>query len=118
MAQSAYIACVTDHTIKQEAYSTGLPSVLMTSICSQSSLELNVINCIFGFVSDDKGYFYPALKADISKYIKPTSQKLKEWLKKLRKDGKKVFLITNSQADFSMFALENAFGYEKSKSHI
>ena len=61
-------------------------------------------------ISENRGYFYPALKADVHKYVKPSSEKLKVWLKKLREEGKKLFLITNSQADFSMFVLENAFG--------
>lgn len=59
---------------------------------------------------EDKGYFYPSMKADIQKYVHPCSDKFKEWLKRLRKDGRILFLITNSQADFSMFVLENAFG--------
>ncbi|XP_028411756.1 5'-nucleotidase domain-containing protein 1-like isoform X2 [Dendronephthya gigantea] len=84
----------------KEKYKLIWPDVL-------SSLIVNFDYSSFG---DNKGYFYPALKADIAKYIKPTSKKLKEWLKKLRNNGKKVFLITNSQADFSMFVLENAFG--------
>ncbi|XP_046849682.1 5'-nucleotidase domain-containing protein 1-like [Xenia sp. Carnegie-2017] len=56
------------------------------------------------------GYFFPAMKAEPHKYIKKTSEKTKTWLKSLRKEGKKLFLATNSQADYSMFVLDYAFG--------
>ncbi|CAB3994135.1 Hypothetical predicted protein [Paramuricea clavata] len=69
-----------------------------------------IVNFDYNSFAENKGFFYPALKSDIHKYIKPSSEKLKEWLKKLRNKGMKLFLITNSQADFSMFVLENAFG--------
>ena len=50
------------------------------------------------------------MKADVHKYVRTFSDKSKEWLTKLRKEGRKLFLITNSQADFSMFVLKAAFG--------
>ena len=66
--------------------------------------------CLYFFPPANKGYFYPAMKADVHKYVRTFSDKSKEWLTKLRKEGRKLFLITNSQADFSMFVLKAAFG--------
>mmetsp|Transcript_1806 Transcript_1806/g.4166 ORF Transcript_1806/g.4166 Transcript_1806/m.4166 type:complete len:505 (-) Transcript_1806:107-1621(-) len=58
---------------------------------------------------DDSGIFFPEIKKNPSNYIIPRPE-IAKWLTKLRKDGKGLFMVTNSQADFSEFLMTFCFG--------
>lgn len=58
----------------------------------------------------NKGLYFPALKADVSKYIHER-QDVRDWLTHLRNNMKvRIFLLTNSHADYSNLLLNHAFG--------
>eukprot|EP00045_Choanoeca_perplexa_P008751 m.82203 g.82203 ORF g.82203 m.82203 type:complete len:478 (+) comp14607_c0_seq1:40-1473(+) len=70
----------------------------------------------FGFNFDaeqfakDGGHYFPALKADPARYVHPISSVVKDWLAALRHDGVKLFILTNSHADYTKLLMDFAFG--------
>jgi len=50
---------------------------------------------------EEKGGFFPAWKKDIGRYLYPISEDVRQWLRTLRLDNKKVFLMTSSRVDFA-----------------
>ncbi|KAK2186752.1 hypothetical protein NP493_190g04027 [Ridgeia piscesae] len=51
--------------------------------------------------AEEKGGFFPAWKKDIGRYLYPISEDVRQWLRTLRLDNKKVFLMTSSRVDFA-----------------
>lgn len=60
----------------------------------------------------DKEKFFPGLKKNPDKFLQPCSDKVRSWLKKMKAEGKIVFLLTSSHVDFSRFLLTNILGYD------
>jgi len=64
----------------------------------------------FNFGTWTGGYYFPDLRADVSKFIE-LRPSVKEYLSKVRKDtSTKVFLLTNSGFDYTNLLLNYAFG--------
>jgi len=59
---------------------------------------------------ENKGGFFPEMKRELAKYVKPVSQKIKDWLQSLRKDGRLVFFLTSSHFDFATFIMNHVYG--------
>ena len=64
---------------------------------------------------DFLGLFYPSLKANIEKYIRPITSETKEWLDSLKTAGKTLFLMTSSYADYAKFILSKILVDETGK---
>eukprot|EP00730_Choanoeca_flexa_P012525 TRINITY_DN4358_c0_g1_i1.p1 TRINITY_DN4358_c0_g1~~TRINITY_DN4358_c0_g1_i1.p1 ORF type:complete len:471 (+),score=91.04 TRINITY_DN4358_c0_g1_i1:114-1526(+) len=60
----------------------------------------------------DEGYYFPALKADTDRYVHRVSGDVKDWLAALRADDVKLFILTNSHADYTKLLMDHAFGEE------
>ncbi|XP_074609660.1 5'-nucleotidase domain-containing protein 1-like isoform X1 [Acropora palmata] len=60
--------------------------------------------------SDDNGYYFPVIVKNTAKYIKSCSQKIVDWIRALRAEGKKVFLLTNSFIDYTNVLMNFAVG--------
>lgn len=59
--------------------------------------------------ADGTGGFFSALRAEPAKYI-PPRPRVRAWLERLRADGVKLMLVTNSHADFASFTARQALG--------
>ena len=64
----------------------------------------------FIFYQAGTGKFFPALREETKKYVKPCAQELVDWLLSLRSAGKQVFLLTNSYIDYTTLLLDFAVG--------
>ena len=73
-------------------------------------LLLLCIYSLFIFFSDQNGYFFPVIAKNTSKFIKPCSKKIIDWIKSLRDGKQKVFLLTNSYIDFTNLLMNFAVG--------
>ncbi|XP_073238893.1 5'-nucleotidase domain-containing protein 1-like [Porites lutea] len=60
--------------------------------------------------SDQNGYFFPVITKNTSKFIKPCSKKIIDWIKSLRDGKQKVFLLTNSYIDYTNLLMNFAVG--------
>ncbi|KAK9890456.1 hypothetical protein WA026_010542 [Henosepilachna vigintioctopunctata] len=58
----------------------------------------------------DKSTFYAEIKSNPEKYYYKCSKKLLSWLKSLRKQGKLLYLLTNSHVDFASFTASCCIG--------
>ena len=58
----------------------------------------------------DQGNFFPQWKSNTGVYVQKASESLKNWMKRLKKNNKKVFLLTSSFNDFAMASMEFVFG--------
>ncbi|XP_041420528.1 5'-nucleotidase domain-containing protein 1 isoform X3 [Xenopus laevis] len=56
------------------------------------------------------GTFFPAVKKDPSKYLKPCSDAVKHWLRDLKNSGKTLLLITSSHSDYCLLLCEHILG--------
>ncbi|GFS25615.1 5'-nucleotidase domain-containing protein 1, partial [Elysia marginata] len=65
---------------------------------------------IFNHFKEDRGGYFPAIKQETGSYIEMASKEIKEWLKKLRQQNRKVFLMTSSNVDFAYFIMDFIFG--------
>ena len=63
----------------------------------------------------DRGVFFPSVKNDPQKFVRPVTAATKAWLKKLRSENKIVFLMTSSNTDYAKCILENIFLDENGK---
>lgn len=61
------------------------------------------------------GLFYPSLKENIAKYIRPITADTKEWLDSMQAAGKTLFLMTSSYADYAKFILSKILVDENGK---
>lgn len=57
-----------------------------------------------------RGGFFPELVAHPDRYFVPCSDRLKEWLRALREEGKTVFLVTSSNHDSAEFIAQFCLG--------
>jgi len=57
----------------------------------------------------NRGTFFPSIKSDPKKYVKPVSRATKEWLLDMRRKKKIVFLCTSSNSDYAKHILNNIF---------
>lgn len=62
------------------------------------------------YFADDNGYYFPVIVKNTAKYIKSCSQKIVDWIRALRAEGKKVFLLTNSFIDYTNVLMNFAVG--------
>ncbi|XP_061176710.1 5'-nucleotidase domain-containing protein 1-like [Saccostrea echinata] len=56
------------------------------------------------------GWFFPSVKKNPEKYLKPSSNGVREWLKDLKGDKRVVFLMTSSAIDFAGMVIEIVLG--------
>lgn len=63
----------------------------------------------------NRGTFFPTIKANPAKYVKPVTAVTKRWLKSMREQNKVVFLCTSSNADYAKHILQNIFVDENGK---
>ncbi|KAM4693666.1 5'-nucleotidase domain-containing protein 1 [Discoglossus pictus] len=56
------------------------------------------------------GTYFPAVKKDPSKYLKPCPDSVKNWLRSLRNSGKTLLLITSSHSDYCRLLCEHILG--------
>ena len=59
------------------------------------------------------GGFFSTFEKDPSRYLYPASEGQKKWLKSLRREGIKLFLLTSSNSDFANLLMESTFGTEE-----
>ncbi|XP_046399536.1 5'-nucleotidase domain-containing protein 1 [Ischnura elegans] len=57
------------------------------------------------------GYFH-SMRSDVGKYVHPVDHQVVEWLKSLRQQGKKLFLLTGSGLGFASIVAEHSLGSE------
>ena len=62
------------------------------------------------FFSDQTGYFFPGLVKNTSKFIKPCSKEIIDWIKSLQGGKQKVFLLTNSYINYTNLLMNYAVG--------
>ncbi|KAL4232769.1 5'-nucleotidase domain-containing protein 1 [Mactra antiquata] len=67
-------------------------------------------NYWFEYFGANKGYFFPGIKSRPEKYYRPCSDRLKQWLKDLKKLNKCVFLTTSSHIDFASLTASSVLG--------
>jgi len=67
-------------------------------------------NSVELFVAD-KGTFFPKWKADTGYYVHQCSSRVKEWLKRLKASGKKLFVLSSSYNDFACASLKHILGF-------
>ncbi|CAG0884924.1 unnamed protein product [Cyprideis torosa] len=60
--------------------------------------------------ADKTGEFFSAILVDTKTYVKPTSDKFKEFMKQLRKEKKILYLLTGSNFDYTNFLCEFSIG--------
>ncbi|KAH8302426.1 hypothetical protein KR044_006387, partial [Drosophila immigrans] len=60
--------------------------------------------------SNDKSLYFKAMRAEPQRYVLPSSQKLLDWMRELRANGKKLFLLTGSNIDFANLTATQALG--------
>ncbi|NP_001354731.1 5'-nucleotidase domain-containing protein 1 [Xenopus tropicalis] len=56
------------------------------------------------------GTYFPAVKKNPSKYLKPCSDAVKHWLRDLKNAGKTLLLITSSHSDYCRLLCEHILG--------
>ena len=59
---------------------------------------------------DEKGGFYPQWKKDTGRYLYPCSDEVKQWLRKLKQNNKKLFILTSSRVDFAEASMNFVLG--------
>ncbi|KAK2163909.1 hypothetical protein LSH36_72g03100 [Paralvinella palmiformis] len=57
-----------------------------------------------------QGRYFPPFKTETEKFLQKCSQDVKDWLKRLRKDGRKTFIMTSSFVDFASYTMEFVLG--------
>ncbi|XP_060658513.1 5'-nucleotidase domain-containing protein 1 [Drosophila nasuta] len=60
--------------------------------------------------SNDKSLYFKAMRAEPQRYVLQSSRKLLDWLRELRANGKKLFLLTGSNIDFANLTATQALG--------
>lgn len=60
-------------------------------------------------IDKQEQYFYN-LKRDISKFVKPSTQKIINWIKSMKETQQTVFLLTNSDIDYTNLLMNYAVG--------
>ncbi|KAH8372505.1 hypothetical protein KR093_011776, partial [Drosophila rubida] len=60
--------------------------------------------------SNNKSLYFRAMRAEPERYVLPSSQRLLGWLRELRANGKKLFLLTGSNIDFANLTATQALG--------
>ena len=61
-------------------------------------------------VVDEKGGFFPNWKKDKERFMFPCSEEVKRWLRRLKQDNKKVFLMSSSRIDFAEASMDFVLG--------
>ncbi|XP_048767422.1 5'-nucleotidase domain-containing protein 1-like isoform X2 [Ostrea edulis] len=56
------------------------------------------------------GGFFPGVRENPRKYLQPSSNGVKEWLKELKGDNRVIFLMTSSAIDFAGMVIETVLG--------
>lgn len=64
------------------------------------------------------GGFFTSFQKDPSEYLYQASEEHKLWLKSLRKEGAKLFLLTSSNSDFANLLMEHTFKDKEWKSYF
>ncbi|XP_017059676.1 5'-nucleotidase domain-containing protein 1 [Drosophila ficusphila] len=59
---------------------------------------------------NDKSLYFKSMRAEPSRFVLSTDASVLNWLKKLRKAGKKLFLLTGSNVDFANLTATQALG--------
>lgn len=62
-----------------------------------------------------QGYYFSSVKQNTSKFVKPCSKKIIEWIKSLKEGKQTVFLLTNSFIDYTNLLMNYAVGKDWSK---
>ena len=57
-----------------------------------------------------QGYYFSNVVKNTSKFVKPCSKKIIEWIKSLKGGKQKVFLLTNSFIDYTNLLMNYAVG--------
>ena len=57
-----------------------------------------------------QGYYFSSVAKNTSKFVKPCSKKIMEWIKSLKEGKRKVFLLTNSFIDYTNLLMDYAVG--------
>ncbi|XP_071818580.1 5'-nucleotidase domain-containing protein 1-like isoform X2 [Apostichopus japonicus] len=60
--------------------------------------------------STEKDNFFAGIKRNPEKYLQPCSDKVRNWLKEMKAQGKVIFLLTSSHIDFASFLLDFILG--------
>ncbi|KAI0224835.1 5'-nucleotidase domain-containing protein 1 [Lamellibrachia satsuma] len=60
--------------------------------------------------ADDRGGFFPQWKKDTGRYLYPCSDEVKQWLRKLKQNNKKLFILTSSRVDFAEASMNFVLG--------
>ena len=61
-------------------------------------------------LSKGLGWYFPALVSDTGRYIRRASPRLVDWLRLLRAQQRRLFLLTNSHSDYTELLMRFAFG--------
>ncbi|XP_069830972.1 5'-nucleotidase domain-containing protein 1 isoform X1 [Dendropsophus ebraccatus] len=72
-----------------------------------SAIEHNYKTTAF---KENCGIYFPTVKKDPSKYLKPCPESLKNWIKSLKNAGKILLLITSSHSDYCQLLCEHILG--------
>lgn len=60
--------------------------------------------------SEEKDNFFLGIKKNPEKFLQPCSDRVRSWLKKMKAQGKIIFLLTSSHVDFASFLLDFILG--------
>ncbi|BFZ10027.1 hypothetical protein BsWGS_13065 [Bradybaena similaris] len=60
--------------------------------------------------ADCRGHFFKHMTKDMNKYATPASQQVKDWLRALRMNNRKLFLLTSSYPDFAAHVMNFILG--------
>ena len=66
--------------------------------------------CFLYISTEETGGFFPNFKKETGKFLQVCPDETKQWLQRLRKEGKVLFLMTSSYVDFAQASLEYIFG--------
>ncbi|XP_053315875.1 5'-nucleotidase domain-containing protein 1 isoform X2 [Spea bombifrons] len=72
-----------------------------------SAIEHNYKTSAF---KENCGTYFPAVKRDPSKYLKPCPESVKNWIRSLKNAGKVLLLITSSHSDYCRLLCEHIIG--------
>lgn len=57
-----------------------------------------------------QGYFFSSMEKNTSKFVKPCSKQITDWIKSLKGGKQTVFLLTNSFIDYTNLLMNYAVG--------
>uniref|UniRef100_A0A8C5PMN4 5'-nucleotidase domain-containing protein 1 n=1 Tax=Leptobrachium leishanense TaxID=445787 RepID=A0A8C5PMN4_9ANUR len=90
------------HLKKPPAHHSNSKNCIPELLCHIPHMQQGILeNC---------GTYFPAVKKDPSKYLKPCPDSVKNWIRSLKNAGKVLLLITSSHSDYCRLLCEHILG--------